>query len=67
MNKEVLEIKVNKDGSYTLLAKEGFAGESCRDKTMQLEMALAGNQTSTKNTDDYFKGDGMDINLDLGL
>lgn len=67
MDREVIEFTVNKDGSYTMLAKEGFAGESCRDKTMQLEMALAGEKTSDKNTDDYYKDDGMEINIDLNL
>ena len=31
MNKQVIEIRIKKDGSYTLQAKEGFAGESCRE------------------------------------
>lgn len=65
MRREVIEFTVNTDGSYALLAKEGFVGESCREKTMQLEMALAGSKTSDENTEDYYKGD--DINIDLNL
>ena len=28
MNKQVIQIRIKKDGSYTLEAKEGFAGDN---------------------------------------
>lgn len=68
MNKQVIEIRIKKDGSYTLEAKEGFAGESCRDKTKQLELMLGGEAVSSENTSAYYDYDGSDdMNLNLNL
>lgn len=68
MNKQVIEITVKKDGSYTLEAKEGFAGQSCREQTKHLELMLGGESTNTENTAAYYdeSGDnGISLNLDL--
>ena len=68
MNKQVIEIRIKKDGSYTLQAKEGFAGESCREKTKQLELMLGGEAVSTENTSAYYDNDGDNaINLNLNF
>lgn len=68
MNKQVIEIRIKKDGSYTLEAKEGFAGESCREKTKQLELMLGGEAVSSENTSAYYDYDGSDdMNLNLNL
>lgn len=68
MNKQVIQIRIKKDGSYTLEAKEGFAGESCRDKTKQLELMLGGEAVSTENTSAYYDNDDFDdMNLNLNL
>lgn len=67
MNKQVVEITIKKDGSYTFEAKEGFKGESCRTQTRQLEMVLGGTAEGSQNTKDYYDGGDMDINLDLKL
>ena len=49
-------------------AKEGFAGESCREKTKQLELMLGGEAVSTENTSAYYDSDGdNDINLNLNF
>lgn len=63
-NKQLIEIIVEKDGSFSVQAKEGFSGESCRNQTRQLEMVLGGEATSTTNTKDYYD-DGGDVNINL--
>lgn len=65
--KQLVEITIKKDGSFTFLAKEGFAGENCRNQTKQLEMVLAGEQTSTTNTKDYYDGGDINSNINLKL
>lgn len=67
MEKQVVEIKINKEGGFTFLAKEGFHGESCRNQTKQLEMVLGGEAVSTENTKDYYDGGDMNSNLNLNL
>lgn len=68
MNKQVIQIRIKKDGSYTLEAKEGFAGESCREKTKHLELMLGGEAVSSENTSAYYDYDGSDdMNLNLNL
>lgn len=68
MQKQVIEIRIKKDGSYTLQAKEGFAGESCREKTRNLELMLGGEAVATENTPAYYEDGGdNDINLNLNL
>lgn len=67
MNKQLVEITIKKDGSYTFEAKEGFAGESCRNQTKQLEMVLGGTAEGSKNTKDYFEGGDISTNLNLKL
>lgn len=68
MQKQVIEIRIKKDGAYTLQAKEGFAGESCREKTRNLELMLGGEAVDTINTPAYYEDGGdNDINLNLNL
>lgn len=68
MQKQVIEIRIKKDGAYTLEAKEGFAGESCREKTRNLELMLGGEAVASENTAAYYEDDGdNDINLNLNL
>lgn len=66
-NKQVVEITVKKDGSFTFEAKEGFQGANCREQTKDLELVLGGQLTSSKNTKAYFDGEGgaADVNLNL--
>lgn len=64
--KQLVEITIKNDGSFTFEAKEGFVGEGCRNQTKQLEMVLGGEATGTKNTPDYYGDDGdMNVNLNL--
>lgn len=68
MNKQVVKITVKKDGSYSLEAMEGFAGQSCREKTKDLELVLGGEAVSTENKSTYYDNDGdNDINLNLNI
>lgn len=67
MAKQVVEITVKKDGSFSFEAKEGFKGSSCRNQTKQLEMILGGEVDSTENTKDYYDGGNMNTNLNLKL
>jgi len=68
MNKQVVEIRIKKDGNYTLTALEGFSGESCREKTRNLELMLGGEAVDTVNTSAYYEDGGdNDINLNLNL
>jgi hypothetical protein len=65
-NRQLVEITIKKDGSFTFEAKEGFAGESCRDKTRELEIVLGGEAVGSKNTPGYYD-DGGDMNVNLNL
>jgi hypothetical protein len=66
--KQLVEIKIKKDGSFAVQAKEGFAGESCRKQTHDLEMVLGGEAVSTENTKEYYDDGGdMNANLDIKL
>lgn len=65
--KQVIEITVSKDGTYTFNAVEGFSGESCRNQTKQLEMVLGGEAVSSKNTKDYYGDDGQNTEINLNL
>lgn len=68
MNKQVVEIRIKADGSYVLEALEGFGGESCREKTKQLELMLGGEATKTENTSAFYDEDGdNDVSLSLNL
>lgn len=65
--KQVVEIVVKKDGSFTFEAKEGFQGANCREQTKDLELVLGGEQVKTENTKDYYKDDPMNSNINLDL
>lgn len=67
MQKQLVEITVKKDGSFTFEAKEGFAGESCRNQTKNLEMVLGGEVEKTENTKDFYDGGDMNTSLNLNL
>ena len=67
MEKQLVEITVKKDGTFSFEAKEGFQGESCRNQTKELEMVLGGEATSSKNTKGFYDGDGGDVNVNLKL
>lgn len=65
--KQVVEITVKKDGSFTFQAKEGFSGQSCRDQTKNLELVLGGQLEKTENTKDYYSGGRGDASVNLNL
>lgn len=57
MRKEIVEIRIKEDGSFTFQAKEGFAGESCMERTKDLEIALGGKEISKKKTKEFYESD----------
>lgn len=68
MEKQVVEIRIKKDGSYTVQAMEGIQGQNCREKTRELEVMLGGEAVSTENTKAYYEDDGDNLNsLNLNL
>lgn len=67
MAKQVVEIIVKKDGTFSFKALEGFKGESCRKQTKSLELVLGGEAVDTENTKDFFDGGAMSINTNLKL
>ena len=62
MKKEVVEIRIDTKGNFTFLAKEGFSGTSCIERTKELELVLSNNAVvvSKKKTNDYYKKDDND-------
>lgn len=67
MAKQVVEITVKKDGTFSFEAKEGFKGSSCRNQTKNLEMVLGGEAVDTTNTKDFYDGGSMDRSINLKL
>lgn len=67
MAKQIVEITVKKDGSFTFKAKEGFKGANCRNQTKNLELVLGGEAVDTENTKDFYDGGAMDRNINLKL
>lgn len=65
MNKETIEIRIDKTGGFTFEAKEGFAGQSCTEKTKDLEIALGGVIVDSEKTDDYYKDGDNPLNLNI--
>lgn len=66
MKKETVEIRINTKGGFTFEAKEGFSGESCVERTRELELALGGAAISTEKTKDYYNGDDSNpININI--
>lgn len=65
MTKQTIKITVAKDGSYTMTALEGFAGQSCMEKTKDIELILGGNEVDGGKTDDFFKPDDAPVTMDI--
>jgi hypothetical protein len=67
LNKRVVGITIDNKGQFTLEAKEGFSGESCLEKTRNLEVVLGGEAVAEGKTDAYYDGDGDNpISINLG-
>lgn len=58
LTKKKVQIRIAKDGSFTLTAGEGFTGESCTLQTRNLELILGGSEVGSGKTDAYYDGDG---------
>lgn len=67
MDKRVIEITIDNKGNYTLEAKEGFSGESCIEKTKDIELVLGGTEVDGGKTDAYYDPDDNDVSISLNL
>ncbi len=67
MTKRNIQIKIDNKGNYALEAGEGFSGESCIEKTKDIELILGGTEVDGGKKDSYFDGDDNDLSLSLGL
>lgn len=57
LQKKKVQIRIAKNGEYTLTAGEGFTGESCTLQTRNLELILGGSEIGSGKTDAYYDGD----------
>jgi hypothetical protein len=55
--KKVVGIKIDTKGGFAIEAKEGFASESCIEKTKGLELILGGTEIAGGNTSAYYDDD----------
>lgn len=67
MEKRVVKITVAKDGTHRIEAMEGFSGESCINKTKDIELALGGIQIDSGKKDSYYEGDDTPVSVDIQL
>lgn len=56
-DKRKIRITIDKKGGYKFEAMEGFNGESCIEKTKNIEMVLGGTAVASGKKDDYYNGD----------
>jgi hypothetical protein len=52
-----MKITIHKDGNYSMVALEGFAGESCLEKTRDVELLLGGAEANSGKTSSYYDPD----------
>ena len=66
MKRQEITITIDTDGAFTLEAGEGIAGQSCREVTKNIELALGGVSVDTENKSSFYDDeDGMDLDLKL--
>ena len=63
----VVEIKINKDATFSIQPKEGFKGKSCVEETKNLELVLGGEKISQEKTSDYYKGGPTNVRSTINL
>lgn len=56
-DKRKIRIKIAKDGKYTIEAMEGFSGESCVEKTKNIEIMIGGQVVERGKKDEFYDGD----------
>ena len=67
MIKRKVRITIDKKGAYSMEALEGFSGQSCVEKTKNIELILGGSEIDGGKTGSYYDGDDtapISINLD---
>lgn len=52
-----MKITIHKDGAYSMEALEGFSGESCLEKTRDVELLLGGSEINSGKTAAYYDPD----------
>lgn len=66
VQKNVVKLKIDTKGNFEMEAGEGFSGQSCVEKTRQLELVLGGVATAEGKTDAFYQPDDynpVSINL----
>lgn len=56
-DKRSIRITVDKTGTYKFEAMEGFSGESCIEKTKNVELILGGTKITEGKKDSFYDGD----------
>jgi hypothetical protein len=67
--KRSIKVVIDKQGAFTVQAMEGYAGQSCVEKTKNVELLLGGDATEVAagKTDKYYEGDGESpVSVSLG-
>lgn len=63
-----VKIIIDEKGNYTMQALEGFSGESCLEKTKDIELILGGTEVAEGKTSAYYDPDDDNpvcLNLDI--
>lgn len=61
-----VQIRIDKEGNYSVDAKEGFTGIECAKKTEQLQLILGGTQIAEKKKPEYYDPSGNNpVSVDL--
>jgi hypothetical protein len=69
MEKRTIKVIIDKQGAYTVEAGEGFNGQSCVEKTKNVELLLGEGATEVANgkTSAFYDPDGDNpISINLG-
>lgn len=57
MQKKSIQIKIDKEGNWSMETKEGFSGASCVEQTKSLEIAIGGETVADSKKPEYYNGD----------
>lgn len=56
-DKRKIKIKIDSKGQYTIEAMEGFSGETCIEKTKNVELLLGGEKVASGKKGEYYDND----------
>lgn len=57
MEKRTLQVRIDKEGNYTIETMEGFSGTLCTEKTQELVVAIGGDTVDESKKPEYYDGD----------